>query len=229
MIVSQQTAPSSPRWLGWVWYFLLVLFAYSVWVAPIDRVQGIIQKILYVHPPLAFGAYLAFFITALAGATYLWRGQERMDRLSYAGAEVGVLFCTLVMITGPIWAKGTWGQFWSWDPRLIVSLLLWFVYVAYLLLRSLSDASERTARISAVYAIAGLFIIPLNYAAIDLFGGRAIHPENLKRGSLGEGMGLPFLLGTLTALWGVIHLTRSRLESLDLEHELETQQDPRSS
>jgi heme exporter protein C len=189
----------------------------AVWLAavaraPIDSMQGVIQKILYVHPPLAFAAYLGFALAALGGALYLWRGDEAYDRLARSAAEVGVLFCTLVVVTGPIWARGTWGRWWSWDPRLTVTLLLWFVYLAYLLLRAFTEGSERTARFAAVYAIAGLVVIPLNYFAIDLAGGRSLHPQNLESGSLGVGMGWPFALGVAAALLAFAHLLLRRIE-----------------
>ena len=93
-----------------------------------------------------------------------------------------MVFCTLMMVTGPIWAKGTWGHWWSWDPRLTLTLLLWFVYLAYLLLRSFTEGSERTARFAALYGVAGTALIPLNYFVIQLSGGRSVHPENLRGG-----------------------------------------------
>lgn len=179
---------------------LVALWLVAVWRAPIDSVQGIVQKILYVHPPLAFGAYLGFGLTAIFGALYLATRGEHWDRAARSAAEVGVLFCTLVIVTGPIWAKGTWGRWWTWDLRLTLTLLLWFVYLAYLLLRSFAEGSERAARFASVYGIAGLLIIPLNYFAIDLAGGRSMHPGNLERGSLGEGMGWAFALGVLANL-----------------------------
>lgn len=185
---------------------LLVAYVYTVTTSPVDDVQGIIQKILYVHPPLAYGAYLGFVVTAVCGALYLWRNDEAWDRLAIAGAEVGVIFCTLMLVTGPIWARGTWGKWWSWDPRLTVTLLLWFVYLAYLLLRNFSDGGSRTARMAAVYGLVGAALIPLNYFVIEIFGGRGMHPENLERGSLGDGMGLPFLIGNLTLLTAFVYL-----------------------
>jgi len=188
------------------------LWLVAVARAPEDSVQGVIQKILYVHPPLAFAAYLGFVLTALGGALFLWRGEEAWDRLARSAAEVGVLFCTLVVVTGPIWARGTWGRWWSWDLRLTITLLLWFVYLAYLLLRSFTEGSERAARFAAVYGIAGLAVIPLNYFAIRIAGGRAIHPENLQQGSLGAGMGLPFLLGVVVTLIAFAHLLLRRIE-----------------
>jgi heme exporter protein C len=189
------------RWrrpLGGALALLTLVYAWSVWTAPIDQVQGVIQKILYVHPPLAYGAYLGFVLTAIGGALYLWREREVWDQLAVAGAEVGVIFCTLMMVTGPIWGKGTWGHWWSWDPRLTLTLLLWFVYASYLLLRGFTEGGARTARFAAIYGLLGTLLIPLNYFVIEIFQGRSMHPENLSRGSLGAGMGLPFLLGNLT-------------------------------
>ncbi len=195
---------------------LVVAYAFAVVRAPIDSVQGVIQKILYVHPPLAYGAYLGFVVTAVCGGLYLWRDDERWDRLAIAGAEVGVIFCSLMIVTGPIWARGTWGRWWSWDPRLTVTLLLWFVYLAYLLLRNFSGGGSRTARFAAVYGLVGAVLIPLNYFVIEIFGGRGMHPENLERGSLGAGMGLPFLLGNLTLFFAFawLLLLRWEVESL---------------
>lgn len=196
---------------------ILLAVLVAVWLAvvvraPLDSVQGVIQKILYVHPPLAFAAYAGFTLTAIGGAMFLWRGDEAWDRLARTSAEVGVLFCTLVIVTGPIWGKGTWGRWWTWDLRLTITLLLWFVYLAYLLLRSFTEGSERAARFAAVYGIAGLAVIPLNYFALDMAGARSMHPENLQRGSLGAGMGWPFALGALVCLVAFAHLLARRIE-----------------
>jgi len=198
--------------LGWLLLAVALCYAWLVIRAPIDSVQGVIQKILYVHPPLAYGAYLGFVIAAVGGVFYLWRNREIYDQLAVAGAEVGVLFCTLMMVTGPIWAKGTWGHWWSWDPRLTLTLLLWFVYLSYLLLRSFTEGGARTARFASVYAIAGVVLIPLNYFVIDLFQGRSMHPENLSRGSLGAGMGLPFLIANVTLFVAFVYLVLLRWE-----------------
>ena len=199
------------RLLGWILLGLIPVYAWSVIQAPIDSVQGIMQKILYVHPPLAYGAYLGFVATAIAGGLFLWKGREQHDQLAIAGAEVGTLFCTLMLITGPIWARGAWGpgNWWVWDARLTLTLLLWFVYLAYLLLRSFTEGDERTARFASIYGILGVVLIPLNYWIIDLVGG-AMHPDNIELGgeqkSLGEGMGLPFLVGNLTFFFAFAYL-----------------------
>ena len=198
---------------------LAALWLILVLRAPIDSMQGVIQKVLYVHGPCAFAAYAGFIGTALCSALYLWSNDERFDRFAAASAEVGVVFCTLVIVTGPIWAKGTWGHWWAWDPRLTVTLLLWFIYLAYLLLRSFTEGSARTARFAAVYGIVGVLAIPLNYFAIELFGGAAMHPDNLERGSLGAGMGWPFAVGVFAGLAAYAHLLllRADLESLRAE------------
>jgi heme exporter protein C len=207
------------RLRGWLGFPLLVLLAFWGWTvvqAPIDSVQGIIQKILYVHPPLAYGAYLGFVMTAIGGGLYLWTDREEFDRMAIAAAEVGVIFCTLMLVTGPIWARGTWGKWWSWDPRLTVTLLLWFIYLAYMLLRSFTGGGTRTARFAAVYGIVGIVLIPLNYYIIEIFDNRSIHPDNLERGSLGAGMGLPFAMGNLALFFVFLYfvLLRWEVESL---------------
>jgi heme exporter protein C len=197
---------------GFLLVGLLAAAGYIVLTAPLDATQGVIQKILYVHVPCAFSAYLGFLVTGVGGALYLWKNDERFDRLALSGAQVGVVFCSLTLASGPIWAKGTWGHWWAWDPRLSVTLLLWFIYLAYLLLRSFTEGSERTARFAAVYGLVGVLAIPLNHYAIDLFGGAAMHPENLERGSLGSGMRLPFALSALTGVAAFLHLLLLRLD-----------------
>ena len=211
--MNQSTRPTDGmtralRALGWILLVLSPVFVWMVVNAPIDSVQGIMQKILYVHPPLAYGAYLGFVVTAIGGGLFLWHGEEKHDQLAIAGAEVGTVFCSLMLITGPIWARGAWGpgNWWVWDARLTLTLLLWFVYLAYLLLRSFTEGEERTARFASIYGILGVVLIPLNYWIIDLVGGNAQHPENIQSGSLGEGMGLPFLVGNLTLFFAFVYL-----------------------
>jgi len=197
-----------------------IVFGYLVVNAPVDSEQGVIQKILYLHAPCAMAAYLGFLLTAMGGGLYLWKGDERFDRFAASAAEVGVFFCTLVLVTGPIWGRGTWGSWWSWDLRLTVTLLLFLAYLSYLLLRSFTEGSERTARFAAVYGIAALAVIPLNYLAIDLAGGRSIHPENLGEGSLGAGMGMPFAMGVVTAIVAFSHLLLGRIDIARLRSKL---------
>lgn len=197
-----------------------IIFGFLVVNAPLDSEQGVIQKILYLHVPCAMASYLGFLLTAIGGGLYLWKRDERFDRFAASSAEVGVFFCTLVLVTGPIWGRGTWGSWWSWDLRLTVTLLLFLVYLSYLLLRSFTEGSERTARFAAVYGIAGLAVIPLNYFAIELAGGRSIHPENLEGGSLGAGMVMPFAMGAVTAIVAFSHLLLGRIDIARLRAQL---------
>jgi heme exporter protein C len=164
---------------GWLLVALAAAWLVAVARAPEDAVQGVIQKILYVHPPLAFAAYLGFALTASAGRSS--SGAATTPGTAWRARPPRWACCSArsMIVTGPIWARGTWGRWWSWDLRLTITLLLWFVYLAYLLLRGFTEGSERAARFAAVYGIVGLAVIPLNYFAIELSGGRAIHPENL--------------------------------------------------
>jgi heme exporter protein C len=98
---------------GWLMVVLAVVTGVLVVTAPVDSMQGVIQKILYVHVPCAFSAYAGFILTGICGGLYLWKNDERYDRLALAGAEVGVIFCSLTVATGPIWARGTWGHWWG--------------------------------------------------------------------------------------------------------------------
>lgn len=208
-----QRSPFPPlRISGTILAVVGAVWAVLVLTAPTDSVQGVIQKILYVHVPCAFASYAGFAVTGVCSALYLWKHDERYDRVALASAEVGVLFCTLVIVTGPIWAKGTWGHWWSWDPRLTVTLLQWFIYLSYLLLRSFTEGSTRTARFAAVYGVVGVLAVPLNYFAIELFGGAAMHPDNLESGSLGSGMGWPFFMGVVTALAAYFQLLLLRVD-----------------
>lgn len=205
------------RSLGCLAVISVPLYLISVYLAPVDSMQGIAQKILYVHVPCAFAAYLGFFFTGIFGAFYLGNNKRHYDHMAVASAEVGVLFCALVIVTGPIWAKATWGHWWSWDLRLTLTLLLFLIYVAYLLLRDFTGNDERSARFAAVYGIAGLFVIPINYFAIDLAGGRTMHPENLKGDSLGSGMTAPFFLGVATAFIVFLYLWGKRISLIVLQ------------
>jgi heme exporter protein C len=211
-----------PAGLGFL--ALLVAFTVSVVSAPDDVATGITYKILFVHAPCAAAAYVGFFLTGLAGVLYLVTNDEQYDRLAASGAEVGVLFCTLVVVTGPIWARATWGQDWRWllDLRLALTLLLWLVYLSYLLLRSFTEGTERMARFSAVYGLAGLVVIPLNYFAIELAQGATMHPPNLGQGTtVGGGMRTPLLLGFVTALVGFVYLLALRVRVAGLRTRVE--------
>ena len=205
---------------------LLALAAVVVWlglvifVAPIERTQGIVQKLFYVHVACVPPTYLGFLLTAIGGIGYLRTRRPVWDRLAVAGAEVGVVFCTLILMVGPIWAKPIWGHWWVWDLRLTLTLMLWFIYVAYLFLRAFAFGSDAARTFASVYGILGTVLIPLVYYAVDLARGRALHPSNPAREGLPEAMVLPLAVGLGAFLLVFVYLTIRRFEVARLESRL---------
>ena len=191
--------------------------------APIEREQGIVQKIFYFHVPSAWVAFLAFFVVFVFSFRYLVSRDKRWDNRAAAAAEVGVMFCTLVLITGPIWAKPIWGIWWTWDARLTLTLVLWLIYVSYLLLRHYLADAEKRATLSAVLGIIGFIDVPLVYFAIRWW--RTQHPQPVLMG--GEGSGLDPRMET--ALWCCVaaftllffYVYRIRAKQHDLVDEIE--------
>ncbi|HEY0152721.1 MAG TPA: cytochrome c biogenesis protein CcsA [Longimicrobium sp.] len=143
--------------------------------APTEAEMGIVQRIFYVHVPSAWVAFLAFGIVALCSLGYLWLRDERLDAISVASAELGLLFTTIVLVTGPLWGKIAWGAWWVWEPRLTLTLLLWFIYVGYFILRGAADSPERGKRFAAILGIVGAVDIPLIHLSVTWF--RSQHPE----------------------------------------------------
>ena len=142
---------------------------------PLEAKQGAAQKIFYIHVPAAWVAFLAFALVAIAGAAFLWLRDLRLDRFAESSAEVGVIFTTVVLVTGPLWAKPIWGTYWAWwDVRLISTLFLWFIYVAYIVLRGAVESPELRARYSAVLGILGALLIPFIHLSVYLFS--TMHP-----------------------------------------------------
>ncbi len=147
----------------------------TIYYTPFELVQGPAQKIFYLHLPAALAAFLAFGVVALSGIGYLWLHDPRLDRTAESSAEVGVIFTTVVLTTGPIWARPIWGTWWTWDMRLTLTLFLWFIYVGYLVLRGAIDDRAMRARYSAVLGILGTLLIPFIHLSVYLF--RTLHPR----------------------------------------------------
>lgn len=142
---------------------------------PPEAIQGPAQRILYVHAPSAFVAlYLSFGLMAITSALYLWLKDEKLDRVAESAAEVGLAFTTVVLVTGPLWAKPIWGAWWTWDARLTLTLFLWFIIVGYLVLRGAIDERGMRARYSAVLALLAGFLVPFIHLSVYLF--RTMHP-----------------------------------------------------
>ncbi len=161
---------------------LFSIYLIFAWV-PTERTMGIVQRIFYWHVPLNIVSFLAFGITAVGGALYLWKRERRWDILAHSSAEIGVVFCSLGLITGSIWAKPIWGTWWTWDPRLTTTLVLWLIYVAYLMLRNSLDDPDRRARFAAVFGIAGFADVPIVFMAIRWW--RTIPPVLFEPGRIG--------------------------------------------
>ena len=150
----------------------------AIWMVfllvPSERDQGLVQRIFYFHVPLAWMAFAGFAFVAGASVWFLARGSDRADRLAHANAEVGLLYTTLVLVTGPIWARPIWGTWWTWDPRLTMTVVLFTIYAAYLMLRRLGSGDDTIRRYAAVLGIVGALNIPLLVLAVRLW--RGIHP-----------------------------------------------------
>jgi heme exporter protein C len=154
---------------------LVLSFWMIFFYAPTEREMGIVQRIFYVHVPSALVAYLAFGIVALCSLGYLWLRDERLDAVAVCAAELGVVFATLVLTTGPLWGRIAWGAWWVWDARTSFTLLLWFIYVGYFVLRGATDSPERGKRFAAILGIVGAVDIPLIHMSVQWF--RTQHPK----------------------------------------------------
>ncbi|MDQ3954541.1 MAG: cytochrome c biogenesis protein CcsA [Actinomycetota bacterium] len=136
---------------------------------------GQLQRIFYVHVPSAWVGYLAFAIVFISSIAYLRTGARRWDLLAHSAAEIGVVFITVVLITGPIWAHPVWGTWWQWDARLTSALLMWLTYVGYLFLRNLTTDPARAGRLAAVVGIVGFVNVPIVHFSVQWW--RTLHPS----------------------------------------------------
>jgi heme exporter protein C len=147
----------------------------AVFFTPLEARQGAAQKIFYIHVPAAWVAFLAFFLVAGASGVYLWIRDQCLDRFAESSAEAGVVFTTVVLVTGPLWAKPIWGTYWAWwDVRLVSTLFLWFIYVSYIVLRGAIESPPLRARYSAVLGVMGALLIPFIHLSVYLFA--TMHP-----------------------------------------------------
>jgi heme exporter protein C len=144
-------------------------------LAPTERVQGNVQRLFYFHVPSAWVAYLAFALVLVGSVAYLWKRSLQWDLLAHAAAEIGVVFTTITLVTGSIWGRAVWGTWWTWDARLTTTLLLWFIYAGYLMLRAYAGERERAARYCAVLGIIGFVDVPLVHMSVRWW--RTLHPQ----------------------------------------------------
>jgi heme exporter protein C len=189
------------RWVGLVTLVTMSAAIFMVFVyVPTEAQQGIVQRIFYFHVPCAWVAFASFALVAISGAFYLWFGQQVWDDLACAAAEVGMIFCTLVLITGSIWAKPIWGTWWTWDSRLTTTLVLWLLYAGYLTLRVMADEVPQVGRLAAVVGIVAAADVPVIIVSVRLW--RTIHPAVLVTRQGGHGLEDPRMIATLLVSMG---------------------------
>lgn len=155
---------------------LAVLTTWSIFAwTPIEATQGVIQRIYYVHIPVAWLAELSFVMCALFSAGYLWLRDERADAAAAVSAEGGLYMASALLIVGPLWGRVAWGTFWTWEPRLTLTLLLYFIFIGYFMVRGATSDPGRARRLSAVVALVGALDVPLIHMSVYWF--RSLHPE----------------------------------------------------
>jgi heme exporter protein C len=198
---------------------VLVLLSYGLYqglqAAPTERTMGEVQRIFYYHVPSAWTAFLCFLSNFVASIAYLARRDPKLDAFAVSTAEVGVVFCTVVLVTGPLWARPVWGIWWTWDARLTSTLVLWLIYVSYLLLRRYSDQNPVLAAALAVFGAVDVVFV---YMAIRWF--RTQHPQPVIGGGAGSGIDPRMLYALLVnfaaflAFAALVVWLRYRLERL---------------
>jgi len=201
---------------------ILVALGMIFLYAPREVTMGEVQRIFYIHVPSAITAFLAYFIVFLGSVVYLSKRRPFWDALAHAAAEVGCVFCTCVLITGPLWAKPVWGIWWTWDTRLTSTFILWVLFIAYLMLRSYLTNPGRAALLSAVVAIIGFADVIFDYMSIRWF--RTQHPQPVILGEPGSGID-PRMRLTLLVSWGAFlllfsYLLRQRFALAQIQREL---------
>ena len=200
--------PAIRNWFGFATLALMLVSLFMIFdYVPTEIDEGIVQRIFYFHVPCAWVAFAAFGMVGVAGMLYLWLGDQIWDDLGYAAAETGMVFCTLMLVTGSIWARPIWNAWWTWDSRLTTTFILWLMYIGYMMLRASADDTPQVARFAAVVGIVATLDVPIIIVSVRLW--RTIHPAVLltKQGS--HGLQDPRMIATLlvslaamTALWG---------------------------
>ena len=195
---------------------MAVALALVFLVAPREAVMGDVQRIFYFHVAAAWTGYLALLVALCGSVLYLWHRAPHWDALALSSVEVGLVLITQGILTGSLWAKATWGVWWTWEPRLTTSAVLWLIYAAYLTLRQATEQRDQQARLAAVYSILGFVAVPINFMAIRWW--RTVHPLVLdtQGGNLSPTMLaiLIFCVFTFTLLYASLLSLRFRLEGM---------------
>lgn len=194
----------------------ITLYMVFLWV-PTEQNLGISQRIFYFHVPLGWIGMISIVIVAIASFMHLITGKAKWDSLAYATAELGVIFATLILVTGAIWAKPVWGVWWTWDAKLTTTLVLWFIYVSYLMIRAYGPSGTQGSRYASVIALIGAIDAPIIYKATDWW--RTAHPERNVPSDIDERMLLTLLVAvlTFTILYGNLLIERYLLRKTESE------------
>ena len=194
--------PARTAWIPLAGAGTLALLLVALWWAligaPTEATMGTVQRIFYYHAPAALAAWVAFGLNAIASMAYLAKRSMRADALAVAGAEVGLAFLTINLITGPIWARPVWGVWWVWDPRLTLTLAMWVLYGSYLILRQLTPEGGLQPRLAAALAIFFAADIPIDYMAIRWWRGQ--HPSPVLFGGADSGLAPRMLVAFLLSM-----------------------------
>ena len=194
---------------------MLVAAAFIFFFAPTDALQGPVQRIFYLHVSSAIAAFVSFAVVVVGSVAYLWRESVVGDRVARSAALVGVVFTTVTLVMGMMWAKPIWGTFWTWDARLTSTLVLWIIYAGYLLVRRLAAPGRQAARFAAVVGIFGFVDVPVVYFSVTWW--RTVHPGPvISADALPPEMLFTFLLTMACTLLlaGVMIAIRYRIEAL---------------
>ena len=203
---------------------LMVVNVYLIFmVAPTDAVLGNVQRVFYFHVPMAIMSFIAFAVVFVASVVYLVGRKQWWDRLAHASAEVGLVFVSLALVTGIIWARPVWGVWWTWEPRLTTTLILWLIYAGYLIIRSYAPNRERGAVYAAVVGIIGFVDVPIVYYSVQWW--RSIHPSAVigplaESGSLEPVMQLVLLVSFVAFLALFLYLVVERTAVRRAEDEI---------
>jgi len=211
---------STSLWLGAA-AFLAVAAAQILGftASPPDRDMGHLQKIMYVHVPAAWSAFICFFVVFVASVHYLWRRQERSDLLAASAAEVGTVFTALTLVLGSIWGRPTWGVWWTWDPRLTSTAVLLVIFVGYLALRAFADDPDQRARWSAAVGILGALNVPIVYMSVKWW--RTLHQIQSSPSTVDPAYALGLRANWIAFLLMLVYLVRRRYVAALLERRAE--------
>jgi heme exporter protein C len=216
---------AAPVTRSFAWFGALALVAllgaqlYGVLTSPPDRDMGDLQKIMYVHVPAAWNAFIAYLVVAIASLSYLWKGQERHDLLAASAAEVGAVLTALTLVLGSIWGRPTWGIWWTWDPRLTSTAVLLLIFVGYLALRSFVDDDDRRAQWSAAVGVIGALNVPIVYMSVKWW--RTLHQMQSSPSTIDPRYVVGLRLNAIAVLMVLIYFIVQRYRAAQIERAAE--------